>query len=55
MSASKVLEIGSFVKLGTKRWRIGAVLTTDGGRYYMLLSPDGVVSLMPASLVEAAA
>lgn len=35
--------------------KIGAVMLTGGERYYMLIDRHGVVSLMPADVVEPAA
>lgn len=44
-----MLKIGTDTKYG----RVAGVRTKDGERYYMLLTFDGVVSLMPADVIEA--
>lgn len=52
MTNPEPLMLGTVVKPWGK---IGAVLLTDGERYYHLIDKHGMVSMMPADVVEAAA
>lgn len=38
---------------GKTVWKIGAVMFTEGERYFMLLDKAGTVSMMPASAIVA--
>jgi hypothetical protein len=50
--ADKPLPLGTTVPL----WgEVAAVLLTGGERYYHMVGKGGVVSMMPATIIEAAA
>ncbi len=42
------------LKLGTKTkfGKIAAVMNTEGERYYFIIDKKGIVSLMPAKVIE---
>lgn len=45
--------MGKIVDLGTKtQWGEVAAVTNQGGERYYMMTKNGVVSLMPASLIE---
>ena len=51
---STLLVPGTYVQYGGERHAVEAVGITGGERYYWLISEHGVVSMLPACVVEGA-
>lgn len=43
---------GKWAVYGGRRWRVGAVGTTGGERYYWLISRDHTVAMVPGVMVS---
>ena len=46
------IALGTVISLYGHHWTVGAVALTGGERYYFLTDRNGVVSMMPADVVE---